>query len=282
MNFEQFVHSSGLLPRQIIADGRIHRCGTVNHPRSTNGAYMFDGNRGWCMSWDSGQGVQWWNDPTAKPWTEQDKKKWADKRRAEIQNKEIGYKKAAEKASQLLSGCVVDTHPYLRSKQLPHVQGMVNSEGSLLIPMRDFLTNKLSGIQSIFFNENRDGFVKKFLPGMRAKGSVFNIGSGKRTILVEGYATALSVYEAAKRMNLDVSVMSCFSALNMVFVAQKKGHFIMADNDKSKTGELAAIETGLPWHMPVNEGMDWNDVHAEYGLMEVCLAVKDLLSIKGA
>jgi len=277
MSFMNFAAACGLLPKSIISDAKIHRCATLKHPRGTNGAYMFDGKRGWCMSWDSGQGVQWWNDPTAKPWTEQDKKQWADKRRAEIQQKEIGYKKAAEKASQLLSDCVVDAHPYLRSKQLPHVQGMVNSEGSLLIPMRDFLTNKLSGVQSIFFNENRDGFVKKFLPGMRAKGSVFNIGSGKRTILVEGYATALSVYEAAKRMNLDVSVMSCFSALNMVFVAQKKGHFIMADNDKSKTGELAAIETGLPWHMPVNEGMDWNDVHAEYGLMEVCLAIKDLL-----
>lgn len=46
---------------------------------------------------------------------------------------------------------------------------------------------------------------------------------------------------------------------------------------RTKTGENAAIETGLTWNMPVNEGMDWNDVHAADGLMAVCVALKDLI-----
>lgn len=275
MNFYEFAASLGLLSRSFIADGKIHRCGTINHPRSLNGAYWFDGQRGWCMRWGAID-VTWWNDEKIKPFSDDEKKAWLDKRRESEKEKIAGYAKAASRATQMLSECTVDTHAYLRSKQLPEAQGMVFSNGSLLIPMRDFSTNKLNGVQSIFLNEKRDGFVKKFLPGMKAKGSVFKIGSGKKIILVEGYATGLSVQAAAKRMSLDACVMCCFSASNMVHVANTHGHFVMADNDASKTGENSAIETGLPWVMPEQVGMDWNDVHATSGLMTVCLALKDL------
>ncbi len=275
MNFYEFAASLGLLSRSFIADGRIHRCGTINHPRSLNGAYWFDGQRGWCMRWGSID-VTWWNDEKIKPFSDDEKKQWLEKRKLQEIKKTEAYAKAASKASQMLSECSVDTHAYLRSKQLPEAQGMVFSDGSLLIPMRDFSTNKLNGVQSISLNVTRDGFVKKFLPGMKAKGSVFRIGSGKKIILVEGYATGLSVQAAAKRMSLDACVMCCFSASNLVHVAKTHGHFVMADCDASKTGEQAAIESGLPWIMPIIEGMDWNDVHAQDGLMQVCLALKDL------
>ena len=43
----------------------------------------------------------------------------------------------------------------------------------------------------------------------------------------------------------------------------------MADNDKSETGEKAAIETTITWSMPDNIGMDWNDVHAQRGLLRL-------------
>lgn len=276
MNFPQFASAVGLMCNSFAADGRIHRCPTAKNPRSKNGAYMLDGKRGFAMAWDSGDTVQWWNDKDAKPWTDSDKKQWAEKRGQEEKTRAEGYEKAASKATQMLSECSVDTHAYLRSKQLPEAHGMVFSDGSLLIPMRGFSTNKLNGVQSISLNSTRDGFVKKFLPGMKAKGSVFKIGSGKKIILVEGYATGLSVQAAAKRMSLDACVMCCFSANNMTFVAKSTGDFVMADNDASKTGENSAIETGLPWVMPEQVGMDWNDVHATSGLMTVCLALKDL------
>ena len=102
------------------------------------------------------------------------------------------------------------------------------------------------------------------------------IGSGRKIILVEGYATGLSVHAAVKQMSPDACVMCCFSAGNIVHIANTHGHFVMADCDSSKTGEKSAIETGLPWDMPSIEGMDWNDVHANDGLMRVCVALKDL------
>lgn len=280
MNFCEFAASVGLLSSSFVADGRIHRCATIKHPRSKNGAYMLDGKRGFAMDWAETGNVQWWNDKDAKPWTDQEKKDWANQRRIAEKKKIERHDAAASKASQMLSECSIDTHAYLRSKQLPETQGMVFTDGSLLIPMRDCLTNKLNGVQSIFLNEDRDRFVKKFLPGMKAKGSVFKIGSGKKIILVEGYATGLSVHNAARQMRIDASVVCCFSANNMTFVAKSTGDFVMADNDASKTGENSAIETGLPWVMPEQAGMDWNDVHATSGLMTVCLALKDLLTKK--
>ena len=188
MNFPQFAASLGLLSNSFIADGRIHRCGTVNHPREKNGAYWFDGKRGWAMRWGTID-VTWWNDENAQPWTDQEKKQWADQRRIAERKIIERYAAAGSDASQMLSECVIDTHGYLRSKQLPDAQVMVFTDGSLLIPMRDCLTNKLNGVQSIRLNDDRDKFVKKFLPGMKAKGSVFKIGSGKKVILVEGYST---------------------------------------------------------------------------------------------
>ncbi len=275
-DFISFCASHGLLISSVIPDGKIHRCRTVNKKTSLNGAYMYTGVRGWCMDWSETGNAQWWNDKNAKPWTDQEKRDWASQRRIAEKKKIDGHAAAASKASQMLSECAIDTHAYLRSKQLPQATGLVHTDGSLLIPMRDSLTNKLNGIQSIFLNDRKDKFVKKFLPGMKAKGSVFKIGYGKKIILVEGYATGLSVHEAARQMRFDVSVMCCFSASNMVHVAKTHGHFVMADNDASKTGEQAAIDTGLPWVMPKTVGIDWNDVHAKDGLMHVCVALKDL------
>lgn len=276
MSFFEFATSLGLHSNSFIADGKIHRCGTVNHPRSKNGAYWFDGKRGWAMRWGAVD-VIWWNDKNSKPWTDQEKRDWANQRRIAEKKKIDGNVLAASKASQMLSECSIDTHAYLRSKQLPQATGLVHMDGSLLIPMRDCLTNKLNGIQSIFLNDKKDKFVKKFLPGMKAKGSVFKIGSGKKIILVEGYATGLSVYEAARQMRFDVSVMCCFSASNMVHVAKTHGHFVMTDNDISKAGEKSALKTGLPWCMPDKQGFDFNDVHANEGIFEVCKSLQGLI-----
>lgn len=119
-------------------------------------------------------------------------------------------------------------------------------------------------------------FVKQSRIGINKEPSVCTNPAACGSCFDLRYATGLSVHEAARQMRFDVSVMCCFSASNMVHVAKTHGHFVMADNDASKTGEQAAIDTGLPWAMPKNVGMDWNDVHATDGLMHVCVALKDL------
>jgi putative DNA primase/helicase len=44
---------------------------------------------------------------------------------------------------------------------------------------------------------------------------------------------------------------------------------VFADNDVSKTGENAAIQTGLPWTMADQVGYDANDLHKNNGLFAV-------------
>jgi putative DNA primase/helicase len=114
------------------------------------------------------------------------------------------------------------------------------------------------------------------MPGMKAKGAVFRIGSGKEIVLCEGYATGLSIHAASKRMSMNIAVMCCFSASNITEVAKTHGKYVLADNDQSQTGEKVAYATGLPWLMPEQVGMDWNDVHAKYGLMQVCKALMEV------
>lgn len=275
MSFVDFASSQGLLIKHLYSDGRIHRCGTVKHPRSTNGAYMFDGKSGWCMRWGVTDPT-WWNDPHAKPLTDHDKKAWNKKRIEDANRIHQKHLKASREASEKLSVCAIDTHPYLIKKKLPEVTGLVDSEGFLYVPMRDYQTNELNGAQIIKWDCEEKSFVKKFIPGMKAKGSVFRIGKGAQTILTEGYATALSVYQAVRRLNMNASVVCCFSASNMVHVGGI-GHFVMADNDQSRTGEEAAIKTGLPWMMPDQVNTDWNDVHAKHGIIPICKALTELM-----
>lgn len=272
MSFAEFASSQGLLPKYIRADGKIHRCGTVNNPRSTNGAYMFDGLRGWCMRWGATDPV-WWNDPNAKPWTEQDKKAWHRNRLEDAVRIRQKHLKAARDAEKIISECAFGTHPYMIKKGLPETTVLIDSEGFMYVPMRDYVSNKLNGLQAIKWDSEAEEFKKKFTPGMKAKGAIYRIGTGKETILVEGYVTGLSVYQAVKRMNLNMAVVCCFSASNIVHVAKEIGHFVMADNDESKTGEKSAIQTGLPWTMPETINTDWNDVHIASGVMPICKAI---------
>lgn len=280
MNFAMFAHAHGLLIRNLYASGKIHRCGTEKHPHSSNGAYFFDGERGWVLDWSAGDKVHWWNDSNAKPWTDADKKAWADKRGRDERSRVDGYAKAAMDASRLLSECHIDTHPYLSSKFLSESTGLIYTNGSLFIPMRNCMNNELQGLQSIKWNEGTQKFHKKFMPGMKAKGAVFKIGSGQEIVLCEGYATGLSIYSASKRMSMNISVMCCFSASNIIEVAKTHGKYVFADNDHSKTGEKVAEATGLPWIMPDQVGMDWNDVHAKHGIMHVCKALIEIRRIK--
>jgi putative DNA primase/helicase len=79
------------------------------------------------------------------------------------------------------------------------------------------------------------------------------------------------VYHALRSIGSDASVVVCFSASNLVQVAdQIKGQrFVFADNDESKTGKKSAEQTGLPWTMADTVGFDANDLHMKSGLFAV-------------
>jgi putative DNA primase/helicase len=278
MDFIRFAASHGIeIERLYPADG-IRRCPTTTHPHKKNGAYFFDGRRGFVWNWETGGGVQWWNDPNSRGWSEQEKRAWADRQRRSRQARERRQADAAIKASDLLRSAVIDHHGYLKYKALADIKGLVLPDGSLMIPMRDCQTNALIGAQIISLVNNE--FEKKMLYGQRSKGAIFRIGhkNAPEAILCEGYATGLSIELAAKRLSLDTSVLVCFSASNLVYVANLIGgrKMVFADNDKSFTGERAALETGLPYVISNTDGHDANDDHKKFGILSVCNKLMEL------
>jgi putative DNA primase/helicase len=224
------------------------------------------------MDWSGEARVIWYEDPNAKPWTSEQKREWMDKRKTANASRDTEYEKAAQRAYTTLKAAKSAKHDYLHLKGFPDLEGLV-LEDSLLVPMRNVVTNNLQGYQRIFWDEASRKWEKKMLLGMRARNAVMFMGDRKaeEVWLCEGYATGLSILHALRSVGLKASVVVCFSASNMVAVADQIGgqRFIFADNDESKTGEKSAIQTELPWTMADTVGFDANDLHKQNGLFAV-------------
>ena len=274
MSFIDFARAHGvdIDPSKLYPADKIRRTGTVDKPRSGNGAFWWDGTRGLCMDWSGEARVVWYEDPNAKPWTPEEKLEWTLKRKTAASAKERSYELAAQRADVVLRSAKPEPHDYLILKGFPEHRGLV-LDGTLLVPMRNVVTNKIQGYQSIFWDEPARKWEKKMLPGMRAKNAVLYIGSREapEAWLVEGYATGLSLLAALRSVGLHASVVVCFSASNLIAVADQipGNRYVYADNDVSKTGENAAIQTGLPWTMADQVGYDANDLHKNNGLFAV-------------
>lgn len=274
MSFILFARAHGveIEPSKFFPSERIRRCGTVEKPRSGNGAYFYDGQRGWVFDWSGEARTIWYEDPNAKPWTSEQKREWMDKRKAADTSRNTEYEKAAQRAYTTLKAAKSAKHDYLHLKGFPDLEGLV-LEDSLLVPMRNVVTNNLQGYQRIFWDEGSRKWEKKMLLGMRARNAVMFMGDRKaeEVWLCEGYATGLSIVHALRSVGLKASVVVCFSASNMVAVADQIGgqRYIFADNDESKTGEKSAIQTELPWTMADTVGFDANDLHKQSGLFAV-------------
>lgn len=272
MSFVAFARAHGLVIGDLYASDRIRRCETEDHPHKKNGAYLWDGTRGWVFRWDGEAKTHWYADPNAKPWTDEEKRAWAEKRRRADAQQEQRRQQAATLAGEMLRTAAPGTHDYLIRKGLGTVQGLVLPDGALMVPMRNILTNNLQGAQVIRWVEEERRFEKKMLPGMRAKGAVLRLGKGREMVLCEGYATGLSIELAARSVGLNATVLVTFSDSNLVHVAgllQSGRRYVFADNDASGAGERAAKETDLPYCMSEVQGEDANDMHARAGLMAV-------------
>lgn len=281
MTFIDFARAHGvdIDPAKLYPSERIRRCGTVDKPRSGNGAYFWDGERGWVMDWSGEARTIWFEDPKAKPWTDEEKRQWALKRASAASEQDRKYDRAALEADITLRSAKMDNHPYLEIKGFKEARGLVLDE-KLMVPMRNVVTNKLQGYQTIFWDEPNRQYEKKMLHGMRAKNAVLFLGNREspESWLVEGFATGLSLRHALRSVGIPASVVICFSASNLIQVADQipGKRFVFADNDLSKTGEKSAIQTGLPWTMADTVGWDANDLHLKESLFAVVSKVMAL------
>jgi len=281
-DFIAFASQYGLRIKHLIPDGRWKRVATEDHPRKKNGAYVLLGDRGAVRNWATMQDYALYRgDKTDAPPVDREyvrklmakaiadeRKRHQDAERAAADMLKRAKLIRPKPATKWVDG--VYTHKYLEDKGFKDAECLVLDD-KLLIPMRDCLTQKLVGMQTIA----ADG-TKLFIPGTRAKGAVFRLGRASELWLCEGVATAYSVQAGLKALYREASVLVCFSAGNLVTVAGMLADqrvFVAADNDASLAGQNAAQATAKPWVMPDEVGTDFNDLHAAGGVK----AVRDVL-----
>ena len=276
--FHDVLGQHGLVPEEIIADGNLHRCPTEGKPRKRNGAYIAHLDKPatlWWCNWETDdQGTFCAKEKQTLSTSELSA--WRERQQSVQRQRETEcarrHAEAAQQARQEWNAARVcdASHPYLRSKGIPALEGIRQSrDGALLIPVLD-TANNLQSLQRIY----PDG-SKRFLVGGKVSDGRFIIpGQPEKPIAVcEGFATGASIHLAT-----GWTVHVAFSASNLAPVAKSaKEQFpdssiiICGDNDEAgrKKGEEAArvanTQLVLPQFISGN-GTDFNDLHQSEGI----------------
>lgn len=278
MMFDAACRAHGLVVSDIEA-GRWVRVPTVDHPRAKNGAYKYLGDVGWIQNHATMPEVATW-----RPDKHEVARIDVDRIRRETERYQAkvrdGWSRAARHADELIRSATQAEHDYLHRKGFGDAPGLVLPDGRLMVPMRHWRTNALVGAQIISWDSTARHWDKKMIPGTRAKGAVLRLGrpQAPRSWLVEGYATGLSIEAAVRLLRLSDAVVICFSAGNLVHVAQQLGGgcVAFADHDESGTGERAAKAAGLPYVMSPVLGEDANDLHNRAGIFALAAMMVQL------
>jgi putative DNA primase/helicase len=222
--FADAMSARGLVPpRQLIADGRIHRCDVTGKPGKSgrgDGSYLLHAEgipAGGFENWTDGGG--WEN------WTFYNGCKLSESERVEAKHRSEAVRaanealvsanaaKARQKAQRLWSSAMPATegYPYLARK---HVQahGLRIKYGALLVPTLD----ASGAIQSLQFISASG--AKRFLKGGRIRGGYYRLPdatSVESVIIAEGFATAATIAEAT-----GFTTIVAFNSHNLSVVAE--------------------------------------------------------------
>lgn len=256
-NFHKAMLDVGIVyAGEISADGALHRF-KADGDHNENGWYVLhtDGlPAGAFGHYKLGiQTVRWCAKPddqlTRKEQGEL-KRRTEDAKRKRDQDQERRYAEAAAKAQTILSAAkpASDSHPYLTSKAVPAVPGVLighwparDADNCLLIPFST-LDGVLTTVQAIaaqgklIKTSNKD-----WLPGGKKSGSCYVMGDpeGSDTVVLgEGYATCASIYEASQ-----LPIIMTGDSGNLLTVAKQarlrwpsKRLLIGADDDRDTSG----------------------------------------------
>lgn len=263
MNFVDFARLHGIILDALPPVGVWKRYRTTDKPTSRNGAVKFMGSHGFVQNHATMTEVNTWRDESESPIAVQKAQESVNRAHQEaIKNNA----EAAKKAVWILAQCNTKTHAYAAAKGFAdEVLNVWETEGGpvAVIPMR--IGADVVGCQLI--SENG---TKKFLFGQRSGGAQFIFDNKGEHYLCEGYATGLSIRHALKNIKRKYTIHVCFSAGNMAKVAANlPSGVVVADNDKSGTGERVAREIGWPYWMSDVVGEDFNDAHQRMGLFAV-------------
>lgn len=272
MNFEQAMRSSGLRPRDVIADGKWRRCATEDKPKKRNGAYVLHADgRGFWKNWATDTELNSWRDEkaTIRP---------VDEARLQAQrDRERTYRIQAMRSARAFWNSakpLTRVHPYIERKGLTPLgcAGLRTHDGLLVVPV--WFGDWIISVQTI----HPDG-TKRFWPGAPVKAGAYTLArkGAAVTVLVEGLATGLAVFQAVRM----ASVIVCFDAGNLLPVVQRirpAGSVCIAADNDHKTEVRTGINPGLQKARNAAEligcgvaypkgieGSDWADFALEHG-----------------
>ena len=285
--FREVLLHAGLIPGDIIPDGKIHRCATEFRPRSKDGWFVLylDPPAGAYGDWAKGLSEKW-----AGNGGEMDHTSWKnisgeiERGRKEREKEEARrHAEAAQIATSTLESLpkADESNPYLTRKCVKPCPGLKADKDVLVVPVLG-TDGKPMSLQRI----KPDG-GKLFLEDGQAKGGFFSIkgDNAKPLYICEGIATGLSVYEAT-----GATVLCAFFAGNLQAVTEmgrskypERQIIICADNDFEtmgrmgknpgmEAGVMAARTVGAKIAIPLfkgDRGSDFNDLHVLEGVESV-------------
>ena len=272
--FIEFAKAHGVLIDYLPPIGLWKRYPTTDHPKTRNGAALFNEHYGVVRNFATMSEHATWRGQAPLIIDKVARSAFIATAKKED---EVKRRNAANKATWIIGQCKMMPHEYLANKGFPMEAGLVWVEKNLLIiPMR--VGKELTSVQII----SADG-GKKFLDGGKTKLAAHVINNRGTNIICEGYATALSVRRALTAFKLAYTIHICFSASNALAVSRtlKQGVFI-ADNDKPdingrQAGQVAAKDSGWTTWIAPDVGMDANDFEKNYGYFKLGSQLKALI-----
>ena len=171
-HFAGRLREAGLAVERVEADGLLHRCGVLDKPSGTDGAYkaFLDAPASiWWKNWRTGDEGSWCGvsgkDMTAAE-REALKARIAEAKEAAAKEQAERYAAAVEKAARIWEAAhaATDAHPYLACKEVPAFGLRQARDGRLMVPV----LGAAGTPQSLQFITG-DG-SKRFLSGGRTAG----------------------------------------------------------------------------------------------------------------
>lgn len=232
-------------PPLVPADGQIQRFKDGKHK----------GTPAWCVLYPSGVGLYAnFADGNREPFTfhprftrdftPEERRSFEDECRQKAEQfkaeRNLSREKTAEDCREYFATLpdATDENPYCKRKGIKAPTGCKAENDLLVVPFRN------EGGEIVTLQTIRGDGLKSFTKGGQASGVYFQIGEAP-SFMCEGIATGQSIHEATGE-----GVVCCGMASNLPKVASLfPDCVVIADRDKSGTGEKYARESGLPFHV---------------------------------